>query len=177
MDQEQRGPEWSAGLLVFKSVCVLWWLWYFQVYGNYSVVCWQLLQLRTLFCPLSWSQITSLNHKYFKNHLEDSLSLGRPLLIEDIGEDLDPALDNILEKNFIKSGSTYKVTWFYTVSAQIDVQERKISKRFLDLKGICLFLNILLTIWLCTYTTIVILCYIPLTQTLGHIIRMQVMIK
>jgi len=31
-------------------------------------------------------QLTNLNHKYFRQHLEDALSLGRPLLIEDIGK-------------------------------------------------------------------------------------------
>ncbi|CAI9729216.1 dynein heavy chain 5, axonemal-like [Octopus vulgaris] len=46
-------------------------------------------------------QVTSLNHKYFRTHLEDSLSAGRPLLIEDIEEELDPALDNILEKKML----------------------------------------------------------------------------
>ena len=54
-------------------------------------------------------QVTNLNHKYFKTHLEDSLSLRRPLLIEDVGEELDPVLDNLLEKNFVKQGKALKV--------------------------------------------------------------------
>ncbi|KAI8438606.1 hypothetical protein MSG28_011048 [Choristoneura fumiferana] len=53
--------------------------------------------------------VTTLNHKYFRNHIEDCVSLGRPLLIEDVAEDFDPALDNILERNYIKIGSSYKV--------------------------------------------------------------------
>ncbi|KAJ1514425.1 Dynein heavy chain 5, axonemal [Coelomomyces lativittatus] len=54
-------------------------------------------------------QITNLNHKYFRSHIEDCVSGGRPLLIEDVEETLDPTLDNILEKNLIKSGKSFKV--------------------------------------------------------------------
>ncbi|XP_044760955.1 dynein axonemal heavy chain 8-like isoform X2 [Coccinella septempunctata] len=53
--------------------------------------------------------VSSLNHKYFRNHIEDAVSLGYPMIIEDIGEELDPVLDAVLEKSYIKSGTSYKV--------------------------------------------------------------------
>ncbi|KAJ3055739.1 Dynein heavy chain 5, axonemal [Rhizophlyctis rosea] len=54
-------------------------------------------------------QVTTLTNKYFRNHVEDCVSQGRPLLIEDVEEALDPTLDNILERNLIKAGRSYKV--------------------------------------------------------------------
>lgn len=53
--------------------------------------------------------ISTLNSKFFRQQLEDSISLGRPLLLEDVDEELDPMLDNILEKNYLKLGLSLRV--------------------------------------------------------------------
>lgn len=46
---------------------------------------------------------------FYSNHVEDAIQLGRPIIIEDIAEEIDPILNNVLEKNYIKVGSSYKV--------------------------------------------------------------------
>eukprot|EP00835_Amoeboradix_gromovi_P001556 NODE_73_length_23464_cov_0.600171.p1 type:complete len:4313 gc:universal NODE_73_length_23464_cov_0.600171:23064-10126(-) len=53
--------------------------------------------------------ITNFSNKYFRNNVEDAVNLGRPLLIEDVEEYVDPSLDNILERNLLKSGKGFKV--------------------------------------------------------------------
>lgn len=53
--------------------------------------------------------VTSFDDKYFRNYLEDCIQLGKPLLIENILQDIDPVLTNILEKNYYKLGKFLKV--------------------------------------------------------------------
>ena len=53
--------------------------------------------------------ITTFNSKMFRQQLEDSISLGRSLLIEDVDEDLDPILDPVLEKTYFKIGLHQRV--------------------------------------------------------------------
>ena len=54
--------------------------------------------------------VTSFEHRYFRSHLETALQNGKPLLIEDCGEEIDPILDNVLAKNFIPTGRSFQVS-------------------------------------------------------------------
>jgi dynein heavy chain len=53
--------------------------------------------------------ITRLNEKMFRQKLEDCITFGKPLIIENVEEELDPMLDPVLEKNFVYSGRTKQV--------------------------------------------------------------------
>jgi len=54
--------------------------------------------------------VTNFNEKTFRFSLEDCMSLGKPLLIENIEEEIDPLLDPILDKAFVKKGKNYTIT-------------------------------------------------------------------
>lgn len=48
--------------------------------------------------------IVTMNHKIFRQIMEDALEMGNVVLIEDVEEEIDPVLDPVLEKNYSKSG-------------------------------------------------------------------------
>ena len=48
--------------------------------------------------------ITTLSDRFFRNYLEECLSDGKPLLVENIEEELDPLLDPVLERRVIRKG-------------------------------------------------------------------------
>jgi len=54
-------------------------------------------------------RVTTLTDKRFRNHLEDAMSFGQPLLLENVEEVLDPILDPVLDKKIEKSGRGFKV--------------------------------------------------------------------
>jgi dynein heavy chain, axonemal len=54
-------------------------------------------------------RVTNLNEKSFRQFLEDCLTFGKPLLIENVEEELDPVLDPVLEKQFVKQGKGWKI--------------------------------------------------------------------
>ncbi|KAI3432720.1 hypothetical protein D9Q98_004263 [Chlorella vulgaris] len=54
-------------------------------------------------------RVTQLNDKHFRNVLEDCLASGRPLLIENVEEELDPVLDPVLERRYMRKGKSVLV--------------------------------------------------------------------
>lgn len=51
-------------------------------------------------------QVTQLGDKQFRLALEDCLSFGKPMLIENIEEELDPVLDPVLERRLVSPSSS-----------------------------------------------------------------------
>ena len=54
-------------------------------------------------------RITELGDKRFRNHLEDAMTFGQPLLLQNVEEVLDPILDPVLDKLVQRSGRGWKV--------------------------------------------------------------------
>jgi dynein heavy chain len=47
---------------------------------------------------------TNSSDKAFRNHLEECLSFGKPMLLANVEEELDPLLDAVLDKAFVRKG-------------------------------------------------------------------------
>jgi len=49
-------------------------------------------------------KVSQMSEKRFRNHLEDCMAFGTPLLIENVTEDIDPVLDPVFNKEIQKKG-------------------------------------------------------------------------
>jgi len=54
-------------------------------------------------------RVTGLADKHFRNVLEDCMSMGKSMVMENIEEDLDPLLDPVLEKRYIRKGRSVTI--------------------------------------------------------------------
>lgn len=55
-------------------------------------------------------EIVKITDKNYMAVMEQSIEFGKPVLIENIGEELDPALDPILSKNIYRAGGKWYIT-------------------------------------------------------------------
>lgn len=55
-------------------------------------------------------RVTQQGDRHFRSALEESLAAGTPLLIENVEEELDPVLDAVLERRFVRRGRALLVT-------------------------------------------------------------------
>eukprot|EP00003_Mantamonas_plastica_P000096 TRINITY_DN1008_c0_g2_i7.p1 TRINITY_DN1008_c0_g2~~TRINITY_DN1008_c0_g2_i7.p1 ORF type:complete len:3819 (+),score=1555.84 TRINITY_DN1008_c0_g2_i7:2346-13802(+) len=63
--------------------------------------------------------VTDLDDKQFKHKIETALRTGSPVLIEDVGNELDPILDPVLEKNYIAYGRGKKKVQFGDTDVEV----------------------------------------------------------
>eukprot|EP00762_Andalucia_godoyi_P000483 ANDGO_03248.mRNA.1 Dynein gamma chain len=54
--------------------------------------------------------VVELTYKHFRNVLEDCITFGRSLIIENVEEELDPFLDPVLDKAVTKTGRSMQIT-------------------------------------------------------------------
>jgi len=54
-------------------------------------------------------KVSQLNNKRFLTMLQEQLGNGRPMIVEDVPQDIDPVIDPVLDKAIVKSGRNYGI--------------------------------------------------------------------
>eukprot|EP00967_Tisochrysis_lutea_P016017 scaffold18048_cov19-Tisochrysis_lutea.AAC.6 len=77
-------------------------------------------------------KVTQLNDRLFRSHLEDCLAFGKPMLIENIEEELDPVLDPVLERRVIKKVCLRSAYTCVCEAAHINVCTTLLQKQYFN---------------------------------------------